>query len=434
VFAQAGGADAEARQMVVELLRSLISDLERPLTGASVAWLHGDGRVSRAWAGWRTIAADHPASSLPLDANSLFRVASVSKLALALAALRLDEARTIDLDADISTLLRHNLRHPRHPQTPITPRLLLSHRSGLQDARLPVADGDALRRLLSNPASWGTDEPGRQFRYSNLGYVVLATAMEAAARQPFDALMQRWLFDPLGISARYSPQALSGTQRDQLATLYRKTDRQPQWQAQFDARGDAPHPFATPAALSAMGENASVHSPHGGLRSSVPDLCRLARLLMQQGRWEGRRVLSASSLAQLQRAHWTHGPDSPGDTADGLMRSWGLGCQRFIDVSDARGGDRLHSRGGIRAYGHLGSAYGLYSGLLYHPGDTPDNGWSLVYVINGTSQGAQESGGRHSSLRRFEERLIETLLDTVLPPREAARLSASTVGELPAPR
>ncbi len=410
-----GFNDSEARQAAVELLRALITDLERPLTGASLAWMHGDGRVSRAWAGWRTLSADHPSGSLPLEAQSLFRIASISKLALALAVLRLHDARLLDLDADLSTWLRHPLRHPRFPNTPVTARLILSHRSGLLDTTLPLADGDSFRRALTQPANWGAEEPGRLFRYSNLAYAVLATAMESAARQPFDALMQRWLLDPLGMSARYSPTALTPVQRDQLATLYRKPDRNPQWQAQMDMRGDAGHPFATASALAAIGENASVHSPQGGLRSSVPDLCRIARLLMQQGRWEGRRLLSGDSMAQLIRPHWTWGPDSPGETAGGLMRSWGLGCQRFTDTNDARGGDRLHSRGGIRAFGHLGSAYGLHSGLLFNTSDNADLNWGVVYVVNGTSQGAQESAGVYSSLRRFEERLLEILLEFVVP-------------------
>ena len=411
-----GFNDGEARQAAVELLRALITDLERPLTGASLAWMHGDGRVSRAWAGWRTLSADHPSGSLSLEATSVFRVASISKLALALAALRLHDARLLDLDADLSTWLRHPLRHPRFPNTPVTARLILSHRSSLLETSLPLADGDAFRRALTQPANWSPEEPGRHFRYSNFAHAVLATAMESAARQPFDALMQRWLLDPLGMGARYSPAALNAAQRDQLATLYRKPDRSPQWQAQMDARGEPAHPYATASALAAIGENASVHSPQGGLRSSVPDLCRIARLLMQQGRWEGRRLLSPDSMAQLTRPHWTWGPDSPGETAGGLMRSWGLGCQRFTDVSDARGGDRLHSRGGIRAFGHLGSAYGLHSGLLFNTGDNADLNWGVVYVVNGTSQGAQESAGVYSSLRRFEERLLEILLEFVVPP------------------
>jgi CubicO group peptidase (beta-lactamase class C family) len=412
------GNEAEARAAVVEVLRSLVGDVERPLTGLSVAWLQGDTRVSRAWAGWRSIGADHPVGSLAMDGNTLFRVASMAKVALAVVMLRLHDARLLDLDEDLSGPLRLNLRHPRHPGVPITPRLLLSHRSGLLDAvALPLADAEAFRRAVAAPAHWGSEAPGRHFRYSNFGMVVLATAMEAAARLPFDTLMQRWLFDPLGMSCRYSPAALTPTQREHLATLYRKPDRSAVWVPQFDRASDAGVASGTPAAAQAIGENASVHSPHSGLRISMLDLARLTKLLMQQGLWEGRRILSGDSFEQLLRPHWTLGVESPGDTAGGLFRSWSLGLQRFTNTFDAQGGDRLHDQGDWQAHGHLGSAHGLLSGLMFQPPVGSQPAWGVIYAINGTSQGAAEAPGRHSSLRRSEERVIETLLNVVAATR-----------------
>lgn len=407
------GADRDARESIVDLLREVAGDPDRPLTGISVAWLYGSGRVSRAWVGWREIAGSHPEGSRPIEADTLFRVASVSKLVLALAMVRLHDDRTLDLDADLSPLLGGPLRHPRHPDLRVTARLILTHRSGMLDnVALPLADGDALRRALADPAHWGPDPPGAVFRYANFPFAVLATAMEAAARQPFDALMQRWLFDPLGLSARYSPTALAGAQREQLSTLYRRPHGAARWIAQIDAPADSPPGIGLPA-LRAVGENASVHSPHGGLRIGVPDLARVTRLLMQRGRWDNRRLLSPDGYAQLLQPHWSLSPQSPGETAGGLFRSWALGLQHFSDVRDAQGGDRLHPRGRWRAWGHLGSAYGLLSGLLFAPAAGSRPPWGLVYVINGTSQGAAETPGRYSSLRRCEERVVEGLLDTM---------------------
>ena len=406
-------ADHAARASIVELLREVVGDAQRPLTGASVAWLYGNGQVSRAWVGWREVAALHPEGSLPIEAETHFRVASVSKLLLALAMLRLHDDRLLDLDTDLAPLLQGALRHPRHPSVPVTPRLILTHRSGLLDnVVLPLADGEALRRALADPVHWGAEPPGLFFRYSNFACVVLATAMELAARQPFDALMQRWLFDPLGLRARYAPTSLPREQRAQLSTLYRRPNGSARWIPQMDAPGDL-GPIVTPQALKAVGENASVHSPHGGLRVGVPDLARVTRLLMQQGRWDGRRLLSADSWAQLLRPHWTLSAQSPGETAGGLFRSWALGMQHFTDTRDAQGGDRLHPRGRWRGFGHLGSAYGLLSGLLFGPAEGGRPPWGLVYVINGTSQAATETPGRYSSLRRCEERIVEGLLDTL---------------------
>ncbi len=413
--------DTQARATVTTLLRALVTDPDQPVTGVSVAWMQGNKPALRAWAGWRSVGLEHPQGSLPVDAQTFFRVASLAKLAQALACLRLHEAGLLPLDEDLSATWGRELRHPLHPQVPITARLLLSHRSGLVDrGGLPLASGDALRQALADPSHWNPDEPGRHFRYSNFGSAVLGTVMEAAAGQSYDALMRHWLFEPLGVQAAFATAALTSSQRHQLATLYRRPEGSLRWLPQADARGEPPHPFATATALAAVGENASVHSPQGGMRINLPGLVRLAQLIMFEGRWEGHTLLSKPSMLELTRPQWTHSSLSPGETVGGLFRSWTVGLQRFTDVFDAQGGDRLHSKGGVTALGHLGFAYGLHAGLLVLPAQPGREARGLVYVINGTSQAAAESNGRHSSFRRVEERIIETLLNVLGAPRQGA--------------
>jgi CubicO group peptidase (beta-lactamase class C family) len=96
---------------------------------------------ARGWAdvaGRRAVTADDPV-----------RVASISKLVMAIAVMRLVEQKRLDLDADVSVLLGRRLRHPAHPEVPITLGLLLSHRAGLADGIdyvLPL-DADLLDAL-----------------------------------------------------------------------------------------------------------------------------------------------------------------------------------------------------------------------------------------------------------------------------------------------
>lgn len=73
--------------------------------------------------------ADHLATGRKITADDPVRVASVSKLVTTIGVMRLVEDGKLDLDADVSTYLGWTLRHPRFPDTPITLRLLLSHRS-----------------------------------------------------------------------------------------------------------------------------------------------------------------------------------------------------------------------------------------------------------------------------------------------------------------
>src|SRR6185369_17270004 len=68
-----------------------------------------------------------------LTIDSPVRVASVSKLVVALGVMRLVEAGRLDLDRDVSDYLGWSLRNPAFPDRPISLRLLLSHRSSLRD-------------------------------------------------------------------------------------------------------------------------------------------------------------------------------------------------------------------------------------------------------------------------------------------------------------
>ncbi len=338
----------------------------------------------------------------PMVPDAVFRIASVTKLAVAVALLRLHEAGVLRLDADLGRLLK--LRHPQHPRCVITPRHVLTHTSGLRDAAdLPPATGDALRQRLAEPASWGPQAPGTYFSYCNLAYVVLGTAMEAATGQRLDALMREWLFEPLGMDVQLDPAALRPAQRQRVATLYRHDGQA--WQPQADAERpeDELMPRAGPGYV--PGECASAFSPQGGLRTSLPELDKLAQCLRQHGRG----LLRPDTFADFARAHWQH-LQQPGDTMDGLMRSWGLGVQRFGTVRDALGGDHLRPDRPQPALGHLGEAYGLLSGLLVGPAQGDDPGWTLLYAINGTPSDHRVAHGHYSGLTRWEESLLSALL------------------------
>ena len=122
-----------------------------------------------------------------INADDPVRIASISKLVTAIGVMRLVEAGKLDLDADVSGLLGRPLRHPAWQDTPITLRLLLSHRSSLTDAAgyyaVPL-DG-ALQDVLDDPRAWDSAHaPGTFFRYdreAGVGVAYFATGMPDAA-------------------------------------------------------------------------------------------------------------------------------------------------------------------------------------------------------------------------------------------------------------
>lgn len=412
-------------------LQALLENPERPLASLSVLVLRAGRIVHEGQFGRRWIDPSGAGRHLPVSRDTLFRIASISKLIVALGVMRLVEAGRLNLDADIGELLGWRLRHPAHPTVPLTVRLLLSHRSGLRDgAGTYVAPGQTLAsKLLPGGAAYGEGKcwspaaqaPGQWFEYCNLNYGVLASVMEKASGQRFDQLMAEQVLQPLGMAGGFEASQFSEAELAQVATLYRKRATEDEapwntagpWVVQTDDFGGR-HP-APPPGLEGyeLGSNGSLFGPQGRLRTRVADLGTVLTMLADHGRHAGRAFLQPASVQALMTEHWRYaGRDAPnGDDLGGEFQAWGLGLQHFIDrsVLDARTGrrqgDRLRPQGGQQAWGHLGFAYGLMSGLMLDP----QRRSGIVYAIGGTGADPAAHPGRYASYPRWEERLHELL-------------------------
>ncbi len=356
-------------------------------------------------------------SDLPANRDTLYRIASVSKLVTTLGLMRLVEDGTVALDADVSGYLGFSLRNPHFSQRAITLRHLLTHTASLRDdAGYSFPAGTALRefttpgaRLYGEGAMWATNAgPGDYFTYCNLGWGLIGTLMERVTGERFDRLMGRLLLQPLGLQAGYNPSALPPQALANLATLYRKrtTDtevwhpRGP-WIAQADdvyARPATPPPGIERYVI---GENATPFSPTGGLRIAARDLGSVMRMLMHGGVHEGKQILQRATLARMFARQWTaDGRGGNGDTLNGLFNCWGLGNAQFPDQPRRR-----LVAGGFDAVGHLGDAYGLRS--VFAADLQQGNG--MIVLAGGSAIDPGLQLGQYSALARFEERIMTSL-------------------------
>lgn len=336
--------------------------------------LHGHADL----AAQRTLTADDPV-----------RIASVSKLVVAIGVMRLVEAGTLDLDADVSRWLAYRLRHPRYPDAPITLRLLLSHRTSLTDAAgyyaVPL-DG-ALQDLLDDPRAWDGDHaPGTFFRYTNLNFPLVAAVMENATGERFDLLMQRLALAPLQLDACYNWAACSEAAVARAVVQY-DAQRVP---VRDDHRAGAPA-CPTNAARDGScdlgqwraGRNGALFSPQGGLRISANGLAKIGRLLLGEGTVDGVRLLSADAVRTMTRPAWTY---------DGRNGVTGEGGDGGFFCRDDPFGD------GVPRIGHSGDAYGLKGGLWIDPA----TGTGVAYFATGVPEAP---AGTRSAFSAVEERL-----------------------------
>ncbi|HAA22189.1 MAG TPA: hypothetical protein DCP28_26755, partial [Cytophagales bacterium] len=176
------------------------------LHGAMSAALIKDGELLWTQAfGWVG-----PESSDRATDSTLFRIGSITKSFTAFLMLQLHEEGVIRLDDPIENYLpevRQLRGYAQH--APFTFLQLASHTAGLQREpdweeanRGPIGAWE--EKLIEALAFTGfADAPGTQYRYSNIGYGILGLALGRAAQEPFIELVQRKIFDPLGMQHSY---------------------------------------------------------------------------------------------------------------------------------------------------------------------------------------------------------------------------------------
>lgn len=319
------------------------------------------GRIS-------TVGIADRATSRKVTADDPVRIASVSKLVVALGVMRLMEPGTLDLDRDVSGYLGWTLRNPNYPDVPITLRMLLSHTSGLRDgADYAIPLGDSVRARVSDPRAWDVEHrTGSWFHYTNLNFPVVASVMEAATGERFDTLMARLVLAPLRLDACFNWTTCSDAKVARAVVLY-GADGSALRDDLNGKRPDCPVVAANGCDLSMYkpSENGALFSPQGGLRISMRDLARIGQMLLRRG--DG--FLKPASVAEMTRAQWTFDGGN-GDTESGFHCSYGLAvmgtatARPNVPAPECRDDPFGDARPRI---GHAGEAYGLRSGLWIDP-------------------------------------------------------------------
>jgi CubicO group peptidase (beta-lactamase class C family) len=148
----------------------------------------------------------------PVDEDTLYQVASLSKWVTAWGVLALVEDGKLDLDAPVSSYLtRWTLPEGEFDNDGVTVRRLLSHTAGLTDGLgyagfAPGVEPQTLEDSLTRAAdaSPGADgrvrvgiAPGSEWRYSGGGYTLLQLLVEEVTGASFETYMQEAVFGPL---------------------------------------------------------------------------------------------------------------------------------------------------------------------------------------------------------------------------------------------
>ena len=115
----------------------------------------------------------------PLTDDCIFRIASISKSFSATAIMQLVEADKVSLDDDVSKLVGFAVRNPKYPETVITLRTLLQHRSSINDSQGYFSLDSINPATNPNWAKcYNNYEPGKGYMYCNLNYNMTGAIIE----------------------------------------------------------------------------------------------------------------------------------------------------------------------------------------------------------------------------------------------------------------
>lgn len=272
---------------------------EHGVPGAGVVLVDREGIIWEGGFGMADLEA-----GIPADADTRFRVGSVSKSFIAIAVLTLVEEGRLSLDDEIRTLTPEVIfGNPWEETSPIRLVHTLEHTAGFddlhfrelahQDPEISTLDGLNYFPDL-RVARW---EPGQHFSYSNAGPVIAAYAVEKITEQTFETYTDAVLFEPLGMESAgffYTEQPGSPLSKSYV-------------------------PDGMGGDFVAMPYSHIIMRPSGAASMTPGDMGRFVQMLLNRGATpDGDAIVQPESIERKETSHSTLGAQA------GLTSGYGL--------------------------------------------------------------------------------------------------------------
>jgi CubicO group peptidase (beta-lactamase class C family) len=292
--------------------------------------------------------------SIPNQVTTLFNIASVDKLLIAVLVFELIEERKLLLDGKLCDYLPN---YPLKEACPITIEQLLSHTSGLGDVMDPrliraierfQSPQDYIDTFGKDPLGFG---PGKRWAYSNFGYAVLGRIVEVIEGKPFDEVMTQRIYEKANM--KDSTRLASAANASDVAIPYAFALPGGRGKLEYGPERDARRFLPLPA-------------PFGCSFTTVRDLYEFSRALMAG------HLVSRKSLELMVKTDKT----APGDLVD----HYGYGVMT----------DLIH---GVPYFGHDGGVWGVNA--VFRMTREQD----VVIVLSNVSPGA----GQRAAMRAEDQ-------------------------------
>lgn len=293
------------------------------LAGATVSIVNADSILFAKGYGYADLEKRKPVNA----DQTLFRIASISKLFVWTAVMQLAEQGKLDLDADINQYLG-DFQIPDTFDKPITLKNLMTHTPGFEEwtIHLLAQDTSELIPLEESVKKYRPERvrpPGHITAYSNYGTGLAAYIVQQVSGQPFEAYVKKYIWAPLQMNRTTYQQPLPNRLRDDLARGYQYQN----------------------GIFKEMPDRYFIMAPMGTASSTATDMARLMMPFLNEGRYNSTSILDSTSVRTMLSPLY--------EPASGVSpMAYGFMVERYA---------------GNDAIGHGGAIWEYYSLLLMLP-------------------------------------------------------------------
>ncbi|WP_088011809.1 serine hydrolase domain-containing protein [Gottfriedia acidiceleris] len=337
--------------------------------------------------------------------NTMFRIASISKLFTATAIMQLVEKKLIELDNDISHYLGFKVRNPKFPNIYITLRQILTHtsslnsddasnsvyakfiREGHSNFSLKLEDLVVVNGKYFTNETWGDCKPGDHWMYSNIGAIICGSIIEKVTNLRYDEYIKQNIFEPLEMkNVAFSYSNIKNIH--ELANLYEKNKETNEYKVTIDDVKQREY-SKTHWDQYIIGNHGGLFEPQGGLRTSAVELSKFLRAHMLNGSLYGQQFLEQKTSKLMKSIQWSR------EESNHFFSKMGLGFHISHDfLPDYK-----------EMIGHAGEAYGLISNLYWQE----EKQFGIIFILNGSQFDLSEN-----SRFEVEKELAEVIYKHVI--------------------
>ncbi len=367
---------AALAQLPADELKKIYEDglKQNGIVGSSLVVLDHNKVVFRDVEGFQDLATKQP-----VDENTTFHWASISKTFTGVAIMQLRDRGLLSLDDPIVKFVPEiaKAHDPYGPISAITIRQAMSHSTGFRDPTWPWRDQpwqpfeptEWSQLVAMMPYTSVDFPPGSKFSYSNLAVVFLGEIIERLSGDPYEAYMEKNVLRPLGMEHSYY-------------------DRSPSYLLNY--RSHSYHLEKGKLAELEFNFDTGITRSNGGLNAPIPDMIRYLNFLTgdpaRQAEYDA--ILKRSSLEEM----WQ--PLLPVPVSEDFPSR--AGAHDSVASSFF-----VHEDRGVRLIGHMGWQNGFIGHIYLDPEQ------KKAYIVNYNTEALDPS----QNTRKLNEQLRDWLID-----------------------